>query len=230
MVAGEELQFGPIMALDNYWGPPEMTDMQELGDLDFLMHNTTPQERRKTPMALNGVQQDTTHKDGALGLLTPSHSSTMAQYDIFASEDESLDFDTALKLCGDLDRSYRIIRDRQIDATEVKGIIKMVEYACTTARIAACSTSAEKASTALILAAVYKVLEICETLILQIVDDGSNADSLDRSFRLQRLDLALFQGFMFLNHTSQADALKKVSELHTWIGSIMQQQQYRSIW
>jgi hypothetical protein len=229
MVAGEELQFGAIMAFDNYWDPDEMTDMQELGDVDFFTDNITPQERRKPPMALNGAQQDTTHKDGALGLLTPSHSST-AQYDIFASEDESLDFDTALKLCGDLDRSYRTLRDRQVDAIEVKGIMKMVEYACTTARIAASSVSAEKASTALILAVVYKVLEICEILIRQIVDDGSKADSLDRSFRLQRLDLALFQGFMFLNHTSQVDALKKVSELHTWISSIMQQQQYQSIW
>lgn len=203
---------------------PERQDSLLLGE-----PHTAGQEGRDS-LTVNGVLQDRNHKDGNLGLMTPSCLSTPPRYDGFALADESLDFDTALKLCGDLDRSSRRLREGYVDTVEVKGMMEMVEHACTVARTAASSTLTEKASAALLLAAVYKVVEICEALIRQIGEDDSNADSLDRSFQLQRLDLAMFQAFMFLNHTGQVDALKKVSGLHAWISSIMQQQQYSSIW
>lgn len=260
MVAADELQFGAVMAFDNYWDHDKMAGMQGLEDsallannavsapggvkmidIDFLGHNSTPREAslvqhsvqhlapqdgREAQILCDEGQQDPVYKDGSLGRLSPSHSST-PQYDIFAPVNESLDFEAALKLCGDLDRFCCTLRDREAGGMEVEGAMKMVEYTCTKA---ASSASTEKASTALVLAAVHKVLEICQTLVQRIGDGSSNADLLDRSFRLQRLDLALFQGFLFLKRVGQVEALKKVSELHTWIRSIMQQEQYRLIW
>ncbi|KAE8441692.1 hypothetical protein EG329_004565 [Mollisiaceae sp. DMI_Dod_QoI] len=224
--------FGAIMGFDSYWDPGKMTSTQDSGSTDFLPHDNSTTQEHETQTALNEiVQQDRTQQECTLGVLTPSRSSTPPQYDMFVSADESLDFDTALKLCGDLDRSYRALRGGQTSTIEAEGTMKMVEYACTTARITASTVSAEKASTrALILAALYKVFELCESLVRQVINDSPNQDALDCLFRLKRLDFALLQGYIFLNHTGQADALKRTSELHTWIVSILQQQQYQTIW
>jgi len=162
-------------------------------------------------------------------MLTPSQSSTPPQYDIFSAADESLDFDSALRLCGDLDRSYRTLRDGHTGTADVEGIMKTIEFACTIARMSS-SSPPEKASTALILAGMYKVFEICEALVQQIVHDNTSQKVLDRLFRLKRLDFALLSSYIWASVTSQSDALKKISELHTWIISILQQQEYQSIW
>lgn len=207
-------------------------NMHEFGDVEFLTNDhSTMQEEHETQTTRNETaQQCQTQQDGAVGTSTSSHPSPPPMYDISTSANETLEFDAALKLCGDLDRSYRGLRDGQTGGAEVESILKTVEYACTTARMAVSSASAERASTqALILAGMYKVFEICESLVRQMVN-GNEGSRLDRLFRLKRLDFALLQGFMFLNHIGQVEAIKKISEIHTWITSILQQQEYQALW
>jgi len=224
-------------------GGEHIMDMPELGDADFHSHNSAskdPYEASTVPNEVQHVQsqaeresqtcsplqQDRTDQ-GSLEMPTTLHSAAPPLQDMFASVTGSLDFDAALKLCGDLDRAHCTLRDRKLDAFGVKGVLKMVEYACT---MAASSSSIEKASTALLLAAVYKLLEVCETLVKQIEDGSFNADVWECSFQLQRLDLALFQALHFLKRMNQVEALKKISELHTCIRSVLQQEQYQLIW
>lgn len=230
MIATDDLHFGTIIPFDSFWDHNKTADMADF-TVDFLTneHHMIPEEQETQTTVNETVQQDRTQQSG-FGTTTPSRSSTPPpRYDIPTLADGSLEFDAALKLCGDLDRSYRGLRDGQAGMAELEGIMRTVEYACSTARISISSASGDKASTqALILAAMYKVFEICESLVRQIV--GNEGDILDRLFRLQRLDLALLQGFMFIRHTGQVDALKRISDLHTWILSILQQQEYQKIW
>jgi hypothetical protein len=224
-------------------GGGQIMNMEEFGDVDFHTYNSPPHEAGEASIVLNTVQhrtsteiqeiqlcnpaqQDRTHRD-SLGMLTPPQSTTAPQRDTFTSVAGILDFEAALKLCGNLDRSYGALRDGKSEAFEMRGIMELIEYTCATA---ASSSSTEKASTALLLAAVYKVLEICEIIIQQTGDGCSKADLWDCSFRLQRLDLALFQSFRLLKRMNQLDALKRVSELHACIGSTLQQELYRSMW
>lgn len=239
----DELQYGSVMAFDNYWDAEKMTDLHDLRGVDFLGrgHDETRQEEQHEPQHesqnINNeiIQQEVAkqQQDSILGILTPSTSSTPPRFETFATTDESLDFDAALKLCSDLDRSYRALRDGQTQTStqEVEGIIRMVEYTCATARTATFSAAAEKASTALILAAIYKVFDVIETLVRQINDMCNSAqDALERLLRMKRMDIALLQAYMFLNQMGQTDAVKKISEIHTWMDSILQQQQYQMIW
>jgi hypothetical protein len=232
MTAADELHYGSVMAFDSYWGSEKISDMEELRDLDFLAPEAESREEEHDPQNITSNQilpPDPTKQDSVLGILTPSRSSTPPRTETFAAVNESLDFDAALKLCGDLDRSYRALRDGRVSGQEVDGIVSMMEYACVTARATAFLASAEKASITLILAAIYKVFDVCETLVRQI-NEGSNQDLLEALFRMKRMDLALLQAYMFLNQTGQTDAMKKISELHTWMDSILQHQRYRVIW
>lgn len=235
----DELHYGSVMAFDNYWDAEKMTDLHDLRGIDFLGrgHEETRQEEQVEPQNVSSeiIQQEVAkqQQESILGILTPSTSSTPPRFETFTTTDESLDFDAALKLCSDLDRSYRALRDgqTQTSAQDVEGIIRMIEYTCATARTATFSAAAEKASTALILAAIYKVFDVIETLVRQINDMCNLAqDALERLLRMKRMDIALLQAYIFLSQMGQSDAVKKISEIHTWMDSILQQQQYQMIW
>ncbi|KAN0099097.1 hypothetical protein V8E51_012872 [Hyaloscypha variabilis] len=240
MLTADEMQFDAVVAFDDYWGSEKMAgmkdldsaeflghnptptkgggqimNMEEFGDVDFHTYNSPPHEAGEASIVLNTVQHRTSTEIQEIQLYT------------FTSVAGILDFEAALKLCGNLDRSYGALRDGKSEAFEMRGIMELIEYTCATA---ASSSSTEKASTALLLAAIYKVLEICEIIIQQTGDGCSKADLWDCSFRLQRLDLALFQSFRLLKRMNQLDALKRVSELHACIGSTLQQELYRSMW
>ena len=209
----------------SYWDIANVQDLTE--GVDFLAHGNSPlQEEPEAQITQNElVRRDQTQPNFTPGLLTPTNASTSPMYDIFASADEPLDFDTALKLCGDLDRSHRALRDGQTGAAELEGILKIVEFTCTTAR----TSSISSAENALVLAWMFKVFELCETFISALAHDVSTENSLEDIFQLKRLDLALLQGFMFLSRVNQ-DALKKISGLHAWIESILQQPHYQAVW
>jgi len=229
-VESDKPYYDSTMPFDDLWDPHILNNMQELGNLDSLAQDTALQSIHEPQKEHAQKYQEGRRDPDILGVLTPSQSPVPYQYESSAPADESLDFNTALKLCGDLDRSHRALRDGQAEGADMANIMSMVEFGCSIARVAASSTSLGTASSALLLAAVYKMMEVCETLIGQIVNEGAHLSLLDRLFRLQRLDLALFQVFMFLSLAGHADPVKKVSELHTLIASIFQQPQYKSIW
>lgn len=199
MLNHDELSFGAALGFDSYWDPGKMTDLQEMRSVDFLEQSEeTGREEHELQNMNEMLQPSITKQDSVLGILTPSRSSTPPCFDTSTTSGESLDFDAALKLCGDLDRSCRALREGQLSVDEVEGVIRMVEYTCATARMSALSALAEKASTALILAALYKVFDVCETMARQI-NDSSALRALECLFRLKRLDLAILQAYMFLD-------------------------------
>ncbi|KUJ13192.1 uncharacterized protein LY89DRAFT_154089 [Mollisia scopiformis] len=235
LMVADDMHFGPIIPFDTFWDNGKTTNVEHFGNVGFLTNDhSIIQEGHivETAMA-ETVEQDQTQQDCAFGAGTPSRSSTPPRYDMHTLVDEGFDFDTALRLCGDLDRSHRAFRDGRTEATQFEGIMRTVEYACTTARMSISSASAERASIhALMVAAMYKVFDVCESIIREILssNNGFKQDTLDRLFRLQRLDFVLFQGFMFLHHAGQTDAMRKISELHTWILSILQEEEYKNLW
>jgi hypothetical protein len=233
MVTADELHFGTVITFDNYWDSEKMTASDGMRSPGFLRNTQEAgQEDRQTQVKVNEVisPQDLSKQNAILSMITPSQSSTPPSVPPFMKSDESLVFDATLQLCGDLDRSWRNLRDGQGSLQEVESTLRMVEYACTTARTIGLWPPSEKASTALILVAIYKVFDISETLVRQSMNDSSTQDAIDSLFQLKRIDLALLQAYMFLSHTGQVDAVKKASEIHTWIDSIFRQQRYQMIW
>lgn len=150
---------------------------------------------------------------------TPSHLSENLE--------PGFDFSSYLQLCTNLDRQCHLLREANYSTTNLHDVLSTIGPACTTAIKTISSTSASAlASSALVLAGVYKVFQICETIIRHASSGtlGPQAQTLDHLLLLKILDLALLQGKDFLTRTGHGEAAKKAGHMHCCLEMLVKEQ------
>lgn len=201
MLVPMEENFG----LQHYWTPDKA--LGDVTDINFASHDHSNINAPQLPLKTS-----------------PLSPTLQTNFDFLLPDEAAVDFDTILRLCSDLDRYCRAVREGVMASKDMEVLLKLLESTGATAR----SSTSEKASNALILAALYKVFDLCEAVIRDVLNGGT--DIMDSLYRLKRLDVVLLQAKIALNRMGHEEASKKSSEIHHWIESIVKQQQYQDVW
>ena len=230
LTSNEEAGFGTMMGIDSLY---EITKyyVEDFPDLEFASQPQLPkqQEQENQGAICNAAIHNESRLDPSLGLLTPELSISPREF-VLCEINEMPTFDQALRLCSDLNQQILAHKDDRSSGRDNKEALRLVESICCTARVT--GSASDHATTALILAAICKVLEMCD-IFVQKASRGvyvRGSETLGWLLLLKRLDLSLFQAKMFLDHISNSESAEKALLIHQGIESIINQQQYQSIW
>lgn len=139
----------------------------------------------------------------------------------------NFDFSAGLQLCTKLDRHCHHIRNANHYPETLHDVLSTMGPACTAAiKAASCTSASALASSALVLASVYKIFQICELIIGRATDGAPIPDvqAMEHMLVLKTLDLALLHGREFLIRTGQSEAARKASQLHRYLEMLVKQQ------
>ena len=134
------------------------------------------------------------------------------------------DFDFILKFCKDLEENCRLLKESPYHTLNLHNVISDTESSCALAMQASFYLSkSDGASTSLLVAAVYKVFEICEILLSTTPAPTSPDQSMDTLVLLKKVDLLLLHANIAATRLTQGEATKKACQLHYWAESLIQQ-------
>lgn len=237
------LSYDTSSALEDYFNCHETTVMRELEDHDGLspseLHNYMISSSEcgssspglATPDSICYSWTPSTKPKLAFNSLPPrtptarsSSPATPAKFDMPVTPDTTLDFKVFLQLCRDLDHCCYYIREPDYNVDKIYTVLTSMESGCAMAIKATPSSSTSYgASTALVLAALYKVFEMCEAFLRrmsgpEMAHDGHNLQVL---LLLKRLDVVLLQAKIFLTRIGRWDAAEKAKQIHNWVDSLI---------
>lgn len=132
-----------------------------------------------------------------------------------ATSSSQLDFDYALKLCTDLDRRCRLVKDPNTNCLlDAESHLQALDAVC----VASIKTEpqSDSASRALVLAALHKALEVCEALVSALRSGARNSESimLQQLLLLRRLDIVVTFGRVCFARLGQAMGQKLAEDIH----------------
>jgi len=165
---------------------------------------------------------------------TPPSSNTPRECYFEGASDSRLDFDAILKACTTLQDHCRVIKEPGNGIKDMQAILGSLNSVCTTAAKASISPFAsDAASMALLLATLYKVSEVCEAVVCNVLGvwpAQQESQTVDNLFFLKRLDIVLLQTKILLTRMGHPDAAKKACSVHFRIESSLRQQFQHWMW
>jgi hypothetical protein len=144
----------------------------------------------------------------------------------------ALDFDAALKLCTDLDHRARLMRDAP-SLADAETHVQALDAVCMASITIQSST--DSASRSIVLAALYKALEMCQLLVQACVAGAmgtSHTAVLRRLLVLRRLDIVVMFGKICFERmgSEHATGVKEAEEIHTSIERFLRIDYGHRIW
>lgn len=136
-------------------------------------------------------------------------------------------FNVTLKMCGELDVHYQSLQQSQKLVDNKHDILTAIESACSSALSTVDLSDASTCSSeALVMVAILKVLDLCQSLVLHLTQHTKvrRVNELDHLFFLKRIDIALLQARIFLTYGSNMAAAEKAVQIHQSLASTLKQQ------
>jgi hypothetical protein len=174
-------------------------------------HSTVPHSQHPSPSAIAhpGVSSyfGNISTSSSVSNGSPPESST------------ALDFDAALKLCTDLDHRARLMRNAP-SLTDAEARIQALDAVCMASITVQSST--DSASRSIVLAVLYKALEMCQVLVRACVAGtmGTSHTALLRHLLvMRRLDIVVMFAKIYFERmgSEHASGVKEAEQIHTSI-------------
>ena len=131
-----------------------------------------------------------------------------------------VDFDTALRLCADLDARCRSIQEANCLKDTEKHLAALDTVCMATIKT---QPELDSASRGLVHAALHKAMEICEMLIRAVAgkSGGTESTMLVQLLLLRRLNIFVSFTKICFARTSQTNGVKKAEEIHRSIDKLL---------